>query len=624
MLQRMADIMRYRGPDSDGFHLDEGIGLGVRRLSIIDTAGGDQPIANEDGSVVVVCNGEIYNYVELRERLEGSGHRFRTHSDVEVIVHLYEDDPDEFLHELRGMFGLALWDARRHRLLLARDRLGIKPLHYALAGDGLVFGSELKTVLASGLVAPARDAVALKDLLTFGFVRAPRTMLAGVQRLLPGQWLRFAAGEMAKGFYWDASFPQRQDYDSRRTAAEWSDALREKLRESVRIHLRSDVPVGAWLSGGIDSSAVTALMRREMSDPIHTFTLAFENPDVDEVSGNRLLDDYPEYNLVGRRIECRRQHFELLPRAVWHREQPFGMGVDISRMLLAHATAQQLKVVLTGEGSDEVLGGYSWYRANKILAPFSALPAWIRGIGAQLLSATGRWPGAARILESPPGMNRRRFCALTGGPESLQLQRSLVAEELAQAMDATDTEDDLMQQPEAFHTWHPFAQLQYVDIKLRLANSVIPHLDLFSMAHSVEARVPFLDHSFVEFCALIPPSIKMRGWEEKAVLRRAMHGILPAEVCRRKKFGLSAPTRDWMAAALPEFAATTLSPKQLQDRGWFHPAAVMRLLTEHRSGGVDHSRLLMMILTTQLWDEMFLKQFSAVNVTGVTHALSVE
>lgn len=617
MLQRMADIMRYRGPDSDGFHIDDGVGLGVRRLSIIDTANGNQPIANEDGSVVVVCNGEIYNFLELRERLEGAGHRFRTHSDVEVIVHLYEDNPDGFLHELRGMFGLAVWDANRRRLFIARDRLGIKPLHYALTRQGLVFGSELKTVLASGLVTPARDTGALRDLLTFGFVRAPRTMLAGVQRLLPGQWLRFAAGGVVKGFYWDASFPQRQEYDTRRTAAEWADALREKLRESVRIHLRSDVPVGAWLSGGIDSSAVTALMCRETSGPIQSFTLAFENPDVDEVTGNRLLNDYPEYKLVGRRIECRQQHFELLPRAVWHREQPFGLGVDISRMVLAEATAQQLKVVLTGEGSDEALGGYSWYRANKILGPLAILPQWMRHIGAAALSATGHWPGAARILASPPGMNRQRFCALIGGPANLQFHRSLVAVDLAQDMGA-DFEDDLINLPEAFHTWHPFAQLQYLDLKLRLADSVISHLDLFSMAHSVEARVPFLDHPFVDFCAMIPPWIKMQRWEEKAVLRRAMHGILPPELCRRKKFGLSAPTRDWVAAALPEFAASILSPKQLQDTGWFNPATVARLLTEHQAGRVDHSRLLMMILTTQLWDDMFLKQFSTMNATGVT------
>ncbi|HET6267064.1 MAG TPA: asparagine synthase (glutamine-hydrolyzing) [Acidobacteriota bacterium] len=604
MLQQMAAIMRHRGPDSEGFHTAPGIGLAVRRLSIIDTATGDQPIANEDGSIIVICNGEIYNYVELRERLKASGHRFRTQSDTEVIVHIYEEDPDGFTGQLRGMFGLAIWDAPRRRLVLARDRFGIKPLHYAVTPHALVFGSELKVVLASGLIAPAHDPIGMRDLFTFGFVRAPLTTLASVQRLLPGHVLTYSAGTIATKQYWDISFPHRDDYDRRRSAGEWAEALREKLASSVSLHLRSDVPVGAWLSGGIDSSAVTALMCRQLDQPVHSFTLGFDDPAIDELKHDRLLDQYPEYKLIGHRMQCQKHHHALLSRAVWHREQPFALGVDISQMLIAELAARQVKVVLVGEGSDENLGGYVWYRANKVLGPLANLPRPLRSATAGLLAKAGR-VGAARIVRTPE-LNRQRFCAFIGSAEYLDSQRAMFADEFL-VLTGTEPDNSLVPVPDAYQTWHPFAQLQYMDIKLRLAEMVIPHLDLLSMAYSLEARVPFLDHELAEFCATIPPWVKLRGFHEKDVLRRAMHGIVPLEICNRKKWALSAPTRDWIANLLPEYSATHLSTEALRERGYFNPLTVATILTEHQSGRADHSRLLMMILTTQMWDEQFMK-----------------
>ena len=621
MLERMAAILHHRGPDSGGFHIGDGIGMGVRRLSIIDTAKGDQPITNEDGSVVVICNGEIYNYLELRERLLKAGHQFRTHSDIEVIAHLYEEDPDHFLVDLRGMFGLAIWDASRRRLLLARDRFGIKPLHYTLTKQGLIFGSELKAILASGLVEPARDPHGAKDLFTFGFVRAPHTMLKNVLRLLPGQCLLFSSGTVTNKVYWDVTFPRRHEYDTSKTPNEWADNLREKFAESVALHLRSDVPVGAWLSGGIDSSAVTAMMSR-LRQPVHTFTLGFENRDVDELSRNRLLDEFPSYGCISHRTECKPEHFRLLPRAVWHREQPFGLGVDVSQMIISDLTARHVKVVLAGEGSDEILGGYSWYRAYKFLRPMDRFPKAIRHGVAQLLSSAGR-QGASRILKSPAGLNQERFCALIGSASLLNSRPHLFTEDIANAAGSIDDPNPLVPLPSEFDSWHPFAQLQFLDIKMRLAELVIPHLDLLSMANSVEARVPFLDHPFAEFCATIPPWLKMRGYEEKSILRRAMHGILPEEIRKRKKFPLSAPTRDWVDAALPEFADTFFSTDQLKEKAWFDPASVSDLAREHRSGQFDHSRLLLMILTTQMWDDLFLKRFNTVHETGIHSALQI-
>jgi asparagine synthase (glutamine-hydrolysing) len=301
-LKRMSDSLRHRGPDSEGFLAAPGIGLGFRRLSIVDLKTGDQPISNEDGSVTVICNGEIYNHIELRQRLVAIGHRFATASDVEVIVHLYEEHGLDFVSHLRCMFGLALWDAQRRRLVLARDRLGIKPLHYAITADGLFFGSEQKAILASGAVEPHPDLQSLRQLLSYGRIVAPRTIVTGIRRLPAGHTLTWSEGRVDIRQYWDAMFPARDDYDRSATEQDWADGLRDKPSESVKLHLRSDVPLGAWLSAGIDSSAVTALMSRLVPPPVQTFTLRFEDPAFDELRNQKGLDDYPEYGLAGHRI----------------------------------------------------------------------------------------------------------------------------------------------------------------------------------------------------------------------------------------------------------------------------------------------------------------------------------
>lgn len=601
LLYRMTEIMRHRGPDGDGFLVGDGIGLGMRRLSIIDMATGDQPIANEDGSVTVICNGEIYNHVELRERLRRAGHRFRTQSDTEVIVHLYEDDPVGFVEQLRGMFAVAVWDARRRRLTLARDRFGIKPLHYAVTKDALVFGSELKTVLASGLVAPTPDRAALHEVFTLGYVRAPRSMVTGVKRLPPAQSLTFQAGQVTTRTYWDLSFPEAGEYDRRRSAHDWADEFRARLTESVRLHLRSDVPVGVWLSAGVDSSAVAALMHAELRRPLPSFTLGFEDPRVDELRRCRLLDEFPEFELVGHRTECRPEHFALLPQAIWHREQPFSLGVEISRLLIAEMTAQHVKVVLCGEGADESLGGYAWYRADKVLAPVANAPAGLRRAAAAVLR--GRWPGAARILRSPASLGVARFQALSGGATNAALPAGLL-------IDGPAEPPEEFKLPAAFPTWHRFAQLQYLDFKLRLADSVVQHLDLLTMARSVETRVPFLDHPLVEFCARVPPWIQLSGLREKAVLRRAMRDVLPSDIRRRRKFPMSAPVRAWMRRPLPEFVREALSGDHVRATGYFNPAGVAGLVAQHQSGAADHSRLLLLIAGTHLWDDLFRRRFA--------------
>lgn len=603
MLAEMTASLHHRGPDGRGFHISPGIGLGMTRLSIVDLDTGDQPISNEDGTVTVVCNGEIYNHSVLREQLIERGHRLRTRSDVEVIVHLYEDFGVDFVRHLRGMFGFALWDGRRRRLVLARDRLGIKPLHYSITTGGCYFGSEQKAILASGAVERRADDSALADLILRGTVRTPRTMFADIRRVPPAHYLIYEQGEVSLHEYWDVDFTPHR---GRRSAEEWAEALREKLTESVRLHLMSDVPVGAWLSPGVDSSSVVALMNRLGQSAIPTFTLAFDHPDFDEVRGQKLLYDFPGYDLDVHQATCGADDIGLLPAVVWHTEDPVFGGVEIPRMLLSRAAAQRVKVVLTGEGSDELLGGYEFFRLDKILRPLTRLPRSVRRIASAL--AGSRHPRASMVAVAPGEVRMDRYLRLTG-PMKGDSASVLSPEVMDRAGRRSAGEHDDIVLPEAFDTWDTFSQLQYYEMKIRLPDRIESVLDRASMAYSLEARVPFLDHSLVEFCATIPSSVKMRWLNEKQVLRDAMRDVLPKELAQRKKRGMAAPLRLWMRSPLPVFAQECLSDSALRRTGYFNPAVVAQL--RERAGRERKSRSagnLMSVLMVQLWDELFIQR----------------
>lgn len=610
-LQRMADSLRHRGPDSEGVLVAPGIGLGFRRLSIVDLKTGDQPIFNEDGSIAVICNGEIYNYIELRQTLAAAGHRFATASDVEVIVHLYEEHGLDFVSHLRGMFALALWDGSRRRLVLARDRLGIKPLHYAVTGDGLFFGSEQKAILASGAVQARPDIQSLGQLFSYGRIIAPRTIVSGIRRLPAGHTLTWCEGRVELRQYWDAMFPARDEYDRKVTEQSWADGLRDKLTESVKLHLRSDVPLGAWLSAGIDSSSVTALMSRLVADPVRTFTLRFDDPAFDELRDQKGLDDYPEYRLAAHRIVCRHADMERLPQAIWHGEDTLLGGVEIGRLMVAQATARHVKVVLTGEGSDEILGGYPWYPTMRLLDPLFLLPRPLRRGIAAVPAIQRRWPGATATIAGPREMGFERFSRsithLRGRRDgSAVLAPDVIAELRREGADAEPAPP-----PAGFDRWHPFARLQYFDIKHRLGDGVVLGLDRSSMAYSVEARVPFLDHELVEFCARIPPRVKMKWLREKHVLRRAMANVLPPDIVNRKKRGLQVPMDSWLRAPLPAFAAERLSAAALRQSGYFDPDRVAALLRHHRAGAENFGQIISAVLGVQIWHDLFRRGASA-------------
>jgi asparagine synthase (glutamine-hydrolysing) len=598
-LRRMVAIVRHRGPDSDGVYTAPGVGLGVRRLSIIDLATGDQPIASEDGTVIVVANAEIYNYRELRAELEQAGHRFRTGSDVEVIVHLYEDLGVDCITRLRGMFGFALWDARRRQLLLARDRLGIKPMHYALGADGIYFGSEQKSILAAGQVEKDADIRAIRDLFQYSFVPTPKTMFRHIRRLPAGHFLLFRGGEMTIRPYWDVRFPPDTGDRPRRTPDEWAEALLHELDRAVRLHVRSDVPVGAWLSGGIDSSAVVALMRRHVDAPPETFSLGFEDPGFNEVGVTRTLDRFPGFEMPNHRTICGARDFERFPKIVWHTEDPTTSGNGVARSLLSAASSERVKVVLTGEGADEVLGGYLWYRWHRLLHPVSAIPLALRRLAAPAALAR-RFPWGSRLYLAPREMGAERFSRLVG-PFHLEIGDALLSDDLRREL-AADGRGDPPVSVERVRSWHPFEQLQYWELKTRLPDFIMLKLDRLSMAHSLEVRVPFVDHKVVELCAMIPPSVKMRRLVEKHVLRRAVAGVLPPEIAARPKRALETPHRKWLSGPLPAFAEEALSRAALRDAGYFDPATVERVLAEHRNGRGAYGDHLLGVLWVQLWD----------------------
>lgn len=601
LVERMAAALVHRGPDGQGTFASTGVGLGVRRLAIVDLETGDQPIANEDGSVVVVCNGEIYNHVELRAELIGAGHRFRTRSDVETIVHLYEDHGTDCVHRLRGMFAFALWDAPRGRLLLARDRLGIKPLVWARTRDGLAFASEFKALLAARLIEPGLDPAALDDLFAWGWVPTPRSTCSGVNRLPAGHVLSYENGREELRRWWAPPFVDERDRP-RLSEEEWAEGLLARLEEAVRIHLRSDVPVGAWLSGGIDSSAVAALAARILGRTVDTFSLEFEDPDFDEVGSTRTLDRFPGYDLRGYRTRYTDGDFGLMPRCVWHGEDLVGRGWGSVRQRISELTASRVKVALSGEGADEMLGGYWWYKADRQMRWVSKIVGG-RGRRMTVPPRTEGLERALRLARAPAGPGPERFQA-AAGPLGSERRRRLYSKELALAIDAAPPAP--LPVPADLGSRHPVEWLQHWDITTRMHDYIVQTLDRHSMAWSIEIRVPFLDHEVAEWCLAMPPRFK-EARREKRVLRRALADELPAEILGRRKRGLGGPTASKMRGALPPFAEEMLSPESLMRKGWFDAGCVARTLEIHRSGRADRSEHLQAVLQIQLWDEIFLR-----------------
>jgi asparagine synthase (glutamine-hydrolysing) len=603
---RMRDVIAHRGPDDAGIFADDRAAIGHRRLSIVDLAAGHQPLANENDSIWIVFNGEIYNHQAVRAELESAGHRYKTRSDTETILHAYEQWGDRSVEHLRGMFAFGIWDAPRRRLLLARDRLGVKPLYWAMAGDRLIFGSEIKAILESGLVRVQANEGALPELLGTRYLSGTESLFKGIHRLQPGHTLVFDKGAVSIRRYWDIPAGQPSDELARLSDADLVRRFHDLLHEAVRVRLMADVPLGMFLSGGLDSSAIAVLMSKMIDRPLQTFSVAFKQRAFSELDYARQVASAIKADAHEIVIDDQ-DFFGALPRLIWHEDEPIAHPSSIPLYFVSALARDHVKVVLTGEGSDELLAGYGKYPralANwRAAAAYAAVPAPLR-----------RWV-ADRVVPKLPGQvgryAARSFLAMPRTPEAmffdnfaaigLRRQGSL----LAPAFAAQATPERAYGPSRAFFdapNGHSTTldRLLYADMKTYLVELLMKQ-DQMSMAASIESRVPFLDHQLVEFAAALPTRMKLRGFTTKWILREAVRGVVPTEILTRKKMGFPVPFGMWMRGPWQDVARDVLLDSRSRHRGIIEPAAVERLIASHASGVADGADAIWSLLNLELW-----------------------
>ena len=611
VLERMRDVLVHRGPDDAGLFIDGNIGLGHRRLSIVDVASGHQPMSNEDGSLQIVYNGEIYNHADFRPQLEAAGHHYQSHCDTETILHLYEEQGPRAVENLRGMFAFALWDKRKRELFIARDRLGVKPLYYVHTEDGsLYFASEIKALLVARACVPEINFPALPDYLANHSTSGEETLFRGVRRLLPGHMLLWRDGQISIQKYWDMSFAGAGNDAGRTEAdyiAEWSDIF----RTSVRLRLMADVPLGMFLSGGIDSSAIAAVMSEMVDEPIKTFSVAFADREANELEYARIVartykTDHHEVLVTPE------DFFRVLPRLVWHEDEPIAHPASVPLYFVSRLAAKHVKVVLTGEGSDELLAGYQRY--YKTLYNLE--------VGAQYNRFTT--PAVRDVVKRgiqnlrPGSFIRRKlsrtFLCLPLELESIYfdnfsvfsrgMQRSLLQPSVREQIGPVDPYAEISRYLHSTDADSNLNRWLYADIKTYL-HELLMKQDQMSMAASIESRVPFLDHKLVEFAAALPERMKLRGFTTKYILRKSMKGVLPEVILKRPKMGFPVPLQRWFRGPF----STVIDDYVLSDRcfarGIFIPSYVQRLVAEHRAGTHNHSERLWMLVNFEIWLRQF-------------------
>ncbi|MFN8545934.1 MAG: asparagine synthase (glutamine-hydrolyzing) [Candidatus Binatia bacterium] len=612
-VRAMCDVMVHRGPDDFGAFTADEVGLGMRRLSIVDLAGGHQPLGNEDGTVQVVCNGEIYNAPALREELAARGHHLRTRSDVEVIAHLYEDLGAAAVERLEGMFAFALWDARAHRLVLGRDRAGIKPLYIAEVGNRLLFGSELKCLLAGGLEREL-DPQALHDYLTLGYVPGPESIVRGAVQLPPAHALvaepRAVLDQIRIAPYW--TLRGHAVRPGARSEAEWSSALHETLRGAVERHLMSDVPLGVFLSGGVDSGTIVALMHELGVHPIRTFTIGFEEASFNESDVARQVA--ARYGTEHHELIVRPDAAALLPRLVQHFDEPCAPAA-IPVWYVSELARRHVKVVLSGEGGDEVFAGYETYRARRVAKLYGRLPY---AVGGRLIPAmVRRLPVSHARVSFDYKAKRFVTGAYLSAAAGHLWWKTILAEDAKAALYADGVGARLLPTARLFErAWNEsdggeLDRLQFVDQAIYLPGDILVKADRMSMAHSLEARVPFLDRAVVEFARRIPSPLRLRGMTTKYLLKRTMAGRLPAAVVRGKKRGFNVPMPAWLAGDLKDFVRDLLAPTRVRQQGLFDPTAVESLVHDHLAQRVDNSRAIWTLLVLAVWYEDVLSRTRA-------------
>jgi asparagine synthase (glutamine-hydrolysing) len=604
-LKRMRDVLRHRGPDGEGLWIDGPIGLGHRRLAIVDVTGGQQPMTNEDGSIWITYNGEIYNHAALRPGLEARGHRYQTRSDTETILHLYEEEGERCVEGLQGMFAFALWDTTRQRLLLARDRLGIKPLYYALTDRELLFASEMKAILAAGPIRPELDRLVLPEFLATRYVAGEGTFLRGIRKLQPGHTRTWSVPEGHRTRrYWQLPVAPDESPDGFKKRAI---DLESRLERVVRSHLMSDVPLGLFLSGGLDSTGLAAIMAPMVGERLRTFAVGFDDEATNELPYARLAAQ-----AVGAQhhevVVSPEEFLASLPRLVWHEDEPLAFPSSVALNFVSQLARPHVKVVLTGEGSDELFMGYNWYRVT----------AWNERLG-RLYGALA--PGAVRagVRRAIPHLPyslaryaRRSFLALEAGPRELFYENFAVfsaTQRRALLLDRglTDGVDPYREQLRCFGEGpgSTLDRMSRADLQTYVVELLMKQ-DQMSMAASIESRVPFLDHELVEHVVRMPSRFKIRGWKAKAVLRKALEHRVPRPILTRRKLGFPVPFGRWAREGFADsLRATILGPRAMA-RGLFDRRPLEALAAQHEAGAANHADRLWLLLNLELWQRIFL------------------
>ena len=609
-LEKMNRIMQHRGPDGEGYHFDEAVSLAHRRLSIIDLAGGTQPLSNEDDSVWITFNGEIYNFPSLREELIAKGHRFKTRSDTEIIVHAWEEWGEDCPKQLRGMFAFAIWDRNQGRLFLARDRMGKKPLYYCHSGNLFVFASELKALLQHPGVKREIDPDAIADYLNYHYIPFPRTIFNNIKKLPPGHCatvqltpdrLQTSSGaglDISLAKYWDIDYQP----DHSLTENEWAEALREKLEEAVRIRLISEVPLGAFLSGGIDSSTVVALMSKVQPDPVKTFSIGFKEKDFSELQYARQIaelfsTDHHEYIVEPDAME-------VLPKLAWEFDEPFADASAVPTYYVSKLAREHVTVILSGDGGDETFAGYRRYRWASDMGRYDWLPDWARrgmfGLPGALLPQGMKGKGTLQHLSKAPF---ERYAGLNTFGGDYYLQNVLHGDLLA-SMNSPQSLPDFSAMRHYYDDClaHDYlTRIQYIDTKTYLAEDILTKVDRASMLCSLETRAPLLDHEVVELAARIPSELKLKDGETKYILKKAMEGILPKNILYRRKMGFGVPLVHWFKNDLVSYARDILLSQQARERGLFNPLQVEKLLVDHQKSGRDLSARIWALLFFEHW-----------------------
>ncbi len=609
MIERMRDVITHRGPDGAGMFVRGRIGLGHRRLSIVDPEAGQQPMASDDGAIQIVYNGEVYNHPDISRRLEAAGHHYHTHCDTESVLKLYEQHGTQTATFLRGMFAFAIWDQRRETLFIARDRFGVKPLYYAVTEDGsLYFGSEIKSILASGVINGSFDQSSLPEYLSSHSTFGQRTMFSGVRRLEAGHTLTWRDGVITIDQYWDLSFA-REGEDTRDEAAIIAE-YDEMFREAVRMRLMADVPLGTFLSGGIDSAAITAVMASLLDEPVRTFSVAFAEREANELEYARLVAK--KFGTEHREVIVSGEEFwDALPQMIWQEDEPIAHPSSIPLYFVSKLAAEHVKVVLTGEGSDEVLGGYNRYRVTMYNMRFgSAYERMMPDGGRSLVrGAIDALPRGSRIRQK---LNRT-FLTLPADVTTLYMDNFAVfSRQRLERLWSPATRA-------RFGALSPYAtaeryyessdartmlnKLLYVDTKTYL-HELLMKQDQMSMAASIESRVPFLDHELVEFAARMPESMKVRGMTTKYVLRKIMTGVLPPEILTRRKMGFPVPIAAWLRGPYRHVLDEFVLGHRALARGLFDEEALRRLVMSHTSGEANHSERLWSLINLEMWQRM--------------------